>query len=604
MATWQFPVYQPDLVESDPTQRDQFNNDEVGLAGALVREVIQNSSDAPNNNGAVKVRFALRTLSGDEAQALRDLFVSLVPHLDASGLSRDALNDAPATLLAIEDFNTHGLTGAVDQLDEGNFRNFWRRHGRSVKGGKSGGRWGLGKLVYSSASRLNCFFGLTIREGDESPFLMGQAVLAAHEFEGKRRPAHGFWFSDRADDGLQLPINDPKLTADFSKLAGFVRTTETGLSIAMPYPNTGITDKALIQGVIENYYFPILSGHLVVEVGDTLIDKDTFLEVAETASLSVPFEFVSKVSQHLTAEPDAESQLPVTSTGVGEAHFADQLQALREKLAQGEMVHVRLPVEVMPIMGEGAGKTLTSKFDVFLQNPETPGETFSLFVRGALTVPGERRYFNGVAAYGAMVALDGPLASLLGDAENPAHTSWNGSAEKLLKRWKSGAAAVSAVRHAPKQLQQLLGEQVEQKDPEALVDFFSLIDETAEPRARRKRKSVNPRPVIPARPKSIIVQDRKGGFAVTAGPGALKWAYPCQLRIRCSYDIIGGDPFKRWSSLDFALESNDFTMSSKDAEVTLRKGNVIRLDLKSPEFSFEIEGFDMNRDILVEARSV
>ncbi len=604
MTSWQFPIYPADLVEQDPTQRDQFNNDEVGLAGALVREVIQNSSDAPDNKGPVKVRFALRTLSGGDTKTLRDMFTTLVPHLDASGLPREALNDTPATLLVIEDFNTHGLTGAVDKLDEGNFRNFWRRHGKSGKGGKSGGRWGLGKLVYSSASRLNCFFGLTIREGDKAPLLMGQAVLATHIFEGKRRPAHGFWFSDKTDDDLQLPLSDSSFITSFSQLAGFARTTETGLSIAMPYPNAGITEIALIQGVVENYYFPILSGRLVVEVGDTLIDKDTFLDIAETASLPVPFAFVSSVSQRLSATPDAESQLPVTAQGLTEAHFPDQLKALREKLARGELVHVRLPVEVTPAIGENAGIKQTSKFDVFLQNPDTPGDSYSLFVRGALTVPGERRYFNGVAAYGAMVALDGPLASLLGDAENPAHTNWSQSAEKLLNRWKSGAAAVSAVRHTPLKLQRLLGEQVEQKDPDALLDFFSLIDETAEPKAKRKKKSTKKPPVIEPRQKSIIVQGRKGGFSISAGPGALKWGYPCQLRIRCSYDIIGADPFKRWSSLDFALESGDFSMSSRDADIALCKGNVIRLELKSPEFSFEAEGFDTNRDILVEARSV
>lgn len=604
MATWQFPIYPADLVEQDPTQRDQFNNDEVGLAGALVREVIQNSSDAPDNTGPVKVRFALRELSGDDTEKLREMFTSLIPHLQASDLPREALTDGSATLLVIEDFNTHGLTGAVDELDEGNFRNFWRRHGKSGKGGKSGGRWGLGKLVYSSASRLNCFFGLTIRENDKGPLLMGQAVLATHMFEGKRRPAHGFWFKDKSDYDLQLPLDDPGHIADFCQLAGFARTIETGLSIAVPFPNSGITEKALIQGVVENYYFPILAGRLVVEVGDTLIDKDTFLHIAETASLPVPFAFVSSISQRLDATPDAESRLPVTTEGVTEAHFPNQLKALREKLANGELVHMRLPVEVTPATGKDAGVKQITKFDVFLQNPDTPGDNYSLFVRGALTVPGERRYFHGVAAYGAMVATDVPLASLLGDAENPAHTNWSRSAEKLLKRWKSGASAVSAVRHTPLKLQRILGEQVEQKVPDALVDFFSLIDETAEPKAKRKKKSTGKPPKIEPRQKSIIVQGRKGGFSVVGGPGTLKWAYPCQLRIRCSYDIIGADPFKRWSSLDFALESGDFSMSSNDADITLCKGNIIRLNLKSPAFILEAEGFDLNRDILVEARTV
>ena len=603
MPAWEFPVYPADLVEQDPTQRDQFNNDEVGLAGALVREVIQNSSDAPDDSGPVKVRFARHTLEGQQGGAFRALFPSLLPHLAACGLSAAAMDEPSADLLVIEDFNTRGLTGAVDQLDEENFRNFWRRHGKSGKGGKSGGRWGLGKLVYSSSSRIGCFFGLTRRKGDAASLLMGQAVLTTHDFQGTRRPAHGFWFENRAN-GLQLPISDPAMVDSFAKLVGFSRTTETGLSIAIPWPAKGVTEKALIQGVVENYYFPILAGQLVVEVGETVIDRTTFLQIADDAGLQVPFSFVAGVSSRLDAVPDAESKMPVTAQGVTEAHFPNELPALRAKLASGELVHVRLPVEVRPLEGDDAGKTLTSTFDVFLQNPETPGETYSLFVRGLLTVPGERRYFSNVAAFGAMVARSGPVASLLGDAENPAHTSWNATAEKLTKRWKGGDASVKAVRHAPRQLQQLIGGRIEQKDPDALVDFFSLIDEDAEPKAKRRRKSVRPRPVIEPRPKSLVIQGREGGFSLVAGAGARKWAYPCQLRVRCAYDIIGSDPFKRWSSFDFLLEKDEITLNLSNAEVASRKGNILRLNLTSPDFSLDASGFDINRDLLVEARSV
>lgn len=603
MADWEFPVLPADLVEQDPTQRDQFNNDEVGLAGALVREVIQNSTDALDGDGPVKVRFARGTLDAAGSSKLRELFQSLVPHLEACGVSAAALNSTAAELLVIEDFNTCGLTGAVDELDERNFRNFWRRHGKSGKAGGSGGRWGLGKLVFSSSSQIGCFFGLTRRADDEGALLMGQAVLAAHNCGGTRHPAHGFWFAEKAN-GLQLPVSDPVAVAAFSDLVGFTRTTETGLSIAIPYPATRITEKALLQGVVENYYFPILAGQLVVEIGDTLIDRTNFLQIAGEAGLRIPFAYVAAVSDRLDSEPDAVSALPITAEGVTEAQFPELIPALRAKLAAGELVHVRFPVEVCPAVGAYAGKTLVSCFDVFLQNPETPGESYSLFVRGALTIPGERRWFGNIAAYGAMVARGGSVADLLGDAENPAHTSWNATAEKLTRRWKGGDAAVRAVRHAPRQLQQLLGGKIEQKDPDALVDFFSLIDENAEPKARRRRKSARPRPKVEPRERSFLVHGREGGFSLVAGPGAQKWAYPCQIRIRCAYDIIGSDPFKRWSAFDFSLEKDEIALELENAEIAQRKGNSVRVNLTAPDFSLRASGFDVNRDLLVEARSV
>ena len=41
MPDWNFEERDPRYIEQELTQRDQFNNDEVTLAEAIVREVIQ-----------------------------------------------------------------------------------------------------------------------------------------------------------------------------------------------------------------------------------------------------------------------------------------------------------------------------------------------------------------------------------------------------------------------------------------------------------------------------------------------------------------------------------------------------------------------------------
>ncbi|HEY5713014.1 MAG TPA: hypothetical protein VIT38_14060 [Allosphingosinicella sp.] len=605
MAEWRFPALDDGLVEQEPTQRDQFNNDEVELAAALVRETIQNSTDAPNGAGPVKVRFAIHELRAKRAGLLGDLFTTLEPHLEACGIGIDPLLDDPAGVLVIEDFNTCGLTGATDKLDEGNFRNFWRRHGKSGKAGKAGGRWGLGKLVYSSASRISCFFGLTIRDGDSARLLMGQAVLGTHKFGGERRPPHGFWYNQATQKGLQLPIEDPSLIDPFVQLTGIVRTAESGLSLVIPYPHASITEESLIAGVVANYYFPILAGRLEVEVGDTVIDRESFLDVAQNVSkAAIPFGFVAAVSERLEEEPDAEGVLPVNIYEVTEAQFPEMLEPLRNRLAAGELVHVRLHVEVTPRKGDKAGQNQTSPFDVFLQNPPPGSDPFALFVRGSLTVPGEIRSFRGVAAWGAMVAAAGPVAAFLGDAENPAHTLWNATAEKLTANWHNPAMALRNVRNAPKQLQQLLGEQVEQHDPDALIDFFSLVDDTPTGDAKKKRRTRKKPIEIMPRERGLEVQARNGGFAIVAGTAAQKWAYPAQLRIRAAYDIIGADPFKRWSPFDFEMDDKELELTLSGASLVSSKGNILRVSVSSPDFRIEAGGFDPNRDILVEARNV
>jgi hypothetical protein len=80
-------------MERPPTQRDQFNNDDVELVDALVRETLQNSLDAKAGMETVKVRFALHQTTESEAAEL-DKFIdknNLATHLVASGISPAAL---------------------------------------------------------------------------------------------------------------------------------------------------------------------------------------------------------------------------------------------------------------------------------------------------------------------------------------------------------------------------------------------------------------------------------------------------------------------------------------------------------------------------------
>jgi hypothetical protein len=183
------------------TQADQFNNDEVSLAEALVRESIQNSSDAGNGSGPVKVRFAIREISGDQARLISAQLQALRPHYEACGFDARTINAMRFRLLSIEDFNTKGLTGSVVDIDKGNFDRFWRAvgdSGKKGKEGKAGGRWGLGKLVYSSASALKLFYGLTITAENPQPALLGQVVLENHRIGDAFHPAHGFYFEGRS----------------------------------------------------------------------------------------------------------------------------------------------------------------------------------------------------------------------------------------------------------------------------------------------------------------------------------------------------------------------------------------------------------------------
>lgn len=599
MAEWKFEERPVTQVEQELTQRDQFNNDDVGLAEALVREVNQNTLDAGKNGGAVKLRFELRRLEPPAASELRGLFASLRPHLAATGVDNAPLDRSEARVLVIEDYNTTGLSGRYDALDEDNFHNFWRRHGRSGKGGSSGGRWGLGKLVFSSSSQIRAYFGLTVRAGENNALLMGQAVLSNHMVAGRRHPAHGFWFRDRAADGLQLPVTDDATVSRLRQLLGFTRTTQPGLSIAIPYVNDGVTEAGIIRAVVSNFYFPILAGRLAVEVGSVVISRDTFHKVATAlgSSADVPLAFVEAVSGSLPAAPDTVAIKAIGAEALDPTFFRpDDLEQIKQLFATGRMIHVRVPVRLRP----KDGPDVESPIDLFLMPLPEGGRSFALYARGPIMLIGERRYFSGSPAWGAVVATEDRIAGFLGDAENPAHTGLNSKAEKLAAGWRSPAATLAHVRHSLKHLYDVVAERMDKDLPDVLIDFFSLTD-TAQPGKGRK-KHVKPEVSYNPREKAIIIGQRKGGFTIAAGPGAAGWTYPRMIRVRAAYDIIGGNPFKRHHPFDFDFRKNEIELTPEHAEISPHSGNVLAMKVTAAGFRLEAQGFDERRDIVVDAR--
>lgn len=600
---WEFNKADPSSVRIGVTQRDQFNNDDVGLVEALVREVIQNSSDAGSEDAPVKVSFRLNTLNGDEAGQLAAQFHGLLPHLSVCGLELPGAEQGPARILVIEDYNTRGLTGSFEDLDKDNFDNFWRAVGESEKSGQKGGRWGLGKLVYSSSSKISAFFGLTLRKGESGPSVMGQAVLKNHSIENVYYPAHGFWFDGRSGNGLnlQLPVQDGEEVAQFKKLFGVERTDQTGLSVIIPYVIDSVTDDTILAGVVNNYYFPILAGRLEVEVGDVLVNAGSFLDVAASigqSDTSVPFAFVKEISEALGSQEVAVAPGTIGDARLSPKHLtSEQIEAMKAAFSGGGLVHLRVPVMLKP---KGTAPQ-SGNIDLFVRALAGEERPFSLFARGPITLPGERR-FAGAVARGAMVAHDDIVAEFLGDAENPAHTAWNSNAEKLNANWEYPRKTLSAIRQSLRDLYNMIADQKETRNDDALIDFFSLADK-AQAKKDKKRRVKKPKIDIGPRETAIWIKPRSGGFEILSGPGAQKWAFPKRIRVRMAYDMIGADPFKRFSDFDFNLKrSKNLTFHTTSGDIEVAAANILFFYVTAADFHLKISGFDMQRDLIVDAR--
>src|SRR6185312_5254490 len=148
--------------------------------------------------------------------------------------------------------------------------------------------------------------------------------------------------------------------------------------------------------------------------------------------------------------------------------LATQLEGTREKLNKGEVVMVRAPV----LMKRKDGTELPSFVDAFLQR--APSDAQSMFVRHAIVLNAEHKYFRARKVFGALIADDQAVSEFLGDAENPAHTGWSASAEKVSGKWRGARDRLGDIRQLLKRLHNSLVSAVETIDKNALVSVFSL----------------------------------------------------------------------------------------------------------------------------------
>lgn len=604
-----FRVIGADEVEKEVTQREQFNSDEVELIEALVREAHQNSLDAwdPASGRMVRTRLAFHVPTAESRKLLELLFRKLPAHLKSCAMDFSGLDFGAPRFLVIEDFGTTGLVGAIHEKDDQPFSDFWRRIGKSHKSGKQGGRRGLGKLVYSGASRTRTFFGLTVQsdDPDRRPLLMGQAVLATHRDEqGRDLDAHGFFCRPRKEDRFQLPEDDATYIGHFVRAAGISRSRESGLSIAIPFVRDDIKPRDLIQQLIRNYYFPVLMGQLESEIDGVQINAKNFDALAKAYGGTYfadgrLIEFIRAIRSSLDGNsPDLV--IPETAlSDFAESLTDDQVTSLRALHGAGKLIHVRMRVKLKHrLKGE-----IRSHFDLFLCATESDAQ--ALVVRGAITLPQEAAQFRARRAFGALIAQDAGITEFLGDAENPAHTRWNLNAEKLNAEWINPAVRLREIRGSLNVLAMLLTQAHERIEPDALIDVLSIPAPAGRPR-QKPRPAPDPGPVPPitGRPKKFTVQQRTGGFLVTGSSGLTESDLPLEIRVQAAYDIARGNPFRKHDALDFDFRGSDgVTLRSEGASVQPLKANELRIEALRADFAVHVSGFDQNRDVVVRATS-
>ena len=627
MATWYFNLQKPGDTTREPIQGEFFTTEAISnTAGALVREGNQNSLDAGLNGETTRVRLFLSG-AGQKAIAPSKMAKYLGgawPHYFAhqNGLSNVPADTEPCPFLVFEDFGTTGLCGDTLQWHKregvkNGFFTFFRAEGQSDKEKGDRGRWGVGKFVFPRSSRVSSFLAVTVRQDDKRRVMMGRAILKSHAIGEKRYVPDGYFGElKELENGEKIiaPAEDAKFIDEFCSDFGLTRNTETGLSIVVPWCDPEITTDTLRRAVIEDYFFPILGGSLEVTVEDaegvTVLTASTLIATVEKldgalAEGMVPLIHLAMwVKSQKSEDIAALNKMPEK----GPPKWSPELfpkaaaAALREQYQKGQKILVRVPFFVRPKVGDKNW----SFFDVALERDGTESRERPVFVREGIIISDLRSpYSRGVRSL--IIIEEGPLATMLGDSENPAHTQWQRDGSNYKNKYTYPAENLSFVINSAAEIIRFITEADKEADKSILVDVFSLPAEPDDPDAvnSKVKKDKDSKPgkppgdLPPPSPKRFRVEKIKGGFRVCSGdPNA---AIPRRLAIKVAYSIRSGNPLKKYHKADFELDKPPIVLGSdvKGIKILAQSGNEMEAEVTQADFQLSLIGFDENRDLFV-----
>jgi hypothetical protein len=618
-AKWHFRKKQPGEITRDPVVGEFFSTDAIdNPAEALVREGIQNALDARlESESQVRVRIFI---SQGNKSISENWIGNAWLHFKAkgNGLQKNPLETESCSYLVFEDFGTTGLYGDETQdVDSGRknpFFYFFRAEGRSDKAGEDRGRWGVGKHVFPRSSRINTYFGMTLRSTDKKKMLMGHTILKYHEVAKTFFTPDGY-LGIQQDNQMILPFIDGQTIEEFSKDFNLSRKSESGLSIVVPHIDPEINLERIKHAVITGYFLPVLENKLII----TIENEEQMVEINQSSiaqeaigltddkgnDFSPTLKFanwcVTESQENLYMLNPCSDVPPAWSDMLIPKHLK---RTMREDLDLGKNMAVRLPLKVETEEG-----LVNSHFYCYL-GPDNNKTTRPVFIREGITISNVRRATRMSGIRALVIVNHKPLASLLGDSENPAHTEWQKGSKTFTSKHLNGRSYIDFVSNSVSRLVNALSAEEGEKDPYLLSDIFSLPlsgdGRNTQPDAKnaidkdKKPVSKKPEPKDHHKPLLFTISKTKNGFKIT--PNAIFDDLPFTFKILTAYNVRKGNPFKKYNNVDFQIK--DSMITSKGLQVVKVEGNEILLKATLPDFEIEVKGFDNKRDLIVKADKI
>lgn len=654
---WSFPKLGLQQNNENPKLDEFFNSQDA--ATSLVREALQNSLDAvlpsddPNERSVVRVKFELSTrqwVTLERYFRSHEPEISLADHTKSLDLGKFAIDSfgQSARCLLVEDSGTKGLTGSIDKSDAksgSNFVGFWWNRGITGKSKGSSGSHGVGKTTLTRASKLAAFLAITRRSDDNRLFLIGFSNLPYHRIGTSVYAGYGRYGKLRATDAGEAldPIEDNTELSGFSDDFGIDRSTP-GLSILIPHVAKSIDHDNIVRAVLADYYWPVLTGALEIEVKDSDTGKETQIDAAsirgicENLEVSNSNTIIAHTVEYAAQALETRSSpgipryfggtaIEVVDAGSGSKEgrlskttfTSENLELMKSHFQNGDMIGVGLSFPVEPI-GESPQHAV---IDVFLKKEE-PTEQLRIaqYIRNQIVISNEKSSIQHRFSCAFLIADDEVISEYLKTAEEPAHTNWyigRLNAEKMYESDWQLKFVKSALRQLYNVVMGFDEEEVVHKGVAA--DIFSVVEPKASKSAatstdssgtqKTKRPKVD---VHPRRPLLLHVSKDPKGTGFTVGPvndfseivEKENVELPIQLEITAAYLTVRGNAksFKDYSSLDFDFAKEDEIELELDGSISVaaKSGNKLSVEITGSDFALSAGGFDAKRDLLLRSK--
>lgn len=630
-----------DDQDVDPTQNAHFQTGE-SLCKTSINEIGQNSRDSKSKS---QKKSSLRIyISDTSSNALPADYLpflsSAIPHIltESSGILNPPDFSKPMKFMVVEDFNTTGLEGdpllgffeKPDPNVPNNFYYFWRNVGRSGKTGHELGRFGLGKAIYSVLSKINTFYGLTIRESDRREMLMGQTILKTHNRHDEKMLPFGYkpygMFGMYDDETyFAKPIEDRDFIQSFKSTFKISRTSESGLSVVVPFVSEDIKAESIAYSFIEQFFFLVLKDELelIVEEGTKkfVINREKISNVLEEIDISEIEEFESagfksqkqlgkiidlakwvqerEESDHIFLPKIDLYYKPRWNKSI---FFSDDnlWDEIKKKFDSGERIALKVPLKYHPVGHEPE----ICWFELYLEKDPEALRPESIFVRDGLFISGVKSLEKS-GVRGMVSISDRCLSKMFGDAENPAHTDWNLEQQDFKDKYNDPRLTIQFLKSSLKQVYQNLLKTPEGLQKDFLVDMFYIPvdkDDTSKsknPKGEEGGGDETTPDDIPDLSKKIEPLHAKRFFTgVRIYKNRQCTDIPETFTVLFGYKAKNKNPIRKYEYADFDVSSHPIEVESKGIRLIEREKNKIVFQvLNKNDFELNVIGFDFHRDL-------